>query len=1050
MAERWTDQQKQAYSSFGHDILVSAGAGSGKTAVLSERVYRHVAERHIDVDRLLVLTFTNKAANEMKVRIRNKIRKDESGLFESEEEKARQINKIDSSSIMTFDAYALSLIRKYHYLFDLDRNIGIIDSNVLKIASERFIDEIMEKRYAEKDSAFLSLIKKHCVKNDDVIRKAVRDLNDRLEMIYDRKEYIQNYEERFYSEEALDRSVKEYTEVLRNTVDQIRAKAEKLSWLVENVSDYFIGLDDLYRCETYDDLFRTLPLCDKTGKNLPRGSGQEASDLKKEIGSALEELKKKAVSREEILSEIASTKQDTLLLLELCEELEEKLAGFKRECGFYSFIDIFKMAIELVDRYPDVKKQISEGFAEILIDEYQDTNDLQEEFISRIAHDNVYMVGDIKQSIYRFRNANPDLFKDRYVRYLSGNDGELIELPHNFRSRKEVLEDINVIFDRIMDRKIGGADYALSHHLKAGRDDPDIPRQDQHLELLTYEYDKKTPPFNAVNGREFEAFVIAKDISEKVGHFEIKGSEGLRKAEYRDFCIIVDRGTNFDLYKQILTWFHIPCVIERDERMDDSDLITVIRSMFRFLTCMKEGDQSFPFAYAAVSLMRSFVLEMTDSEIYDIVRKKGYDQTELYRKMEGILEGIDSKTISDILDDLIREFDLYNRIRRIGSVHENMVKIDYLYQLAHTLSSMGYDFREFDEYLENVFDGQDESREIRYSIDTGSENAVRIINIHKSKGLQYQICYFPALDVGFNRSDIQQRISFTRDLGMILPAYIEGRGLKETVRKDIFRYRYDTEDTGEKIRLLYVALTRTQEKMIMVSPLNDSTEDGTIVPDYARLKYDSFAGMLESVYQDLTPYIQILDPNAYSVTPDYRLAQKKKLVIRDTDETIEVPYLERISPETIRTGGFSKDSGLISQKTIENMELGTRLHYYLETLDFKDPDLDSVDEKYRSRIEDFLKSDLMKDAKKGRPYKEYEFIYTEGNEKRHGFIDLLMEYEDHFDIIDYKFRNIDDEHYDEQLNGYRRYIESISDKKVFCYLYSIDTGRYRKVERQDS
>ena len=229
---------------------------------------------------------------------------------------------------------------------------------------------------------------------------------------------------------------------------------------------------------------------------------------------------KKILSKEEVRSEILSTKEDTLLLLELCEELEEKLAGFKRECGLYSFIDIFKMAIELVDRYPDVKKQISEGFAEILIDEYQDTNDLQEEFISRIAHDNVYMVGDIKQSIYRFRNANPDLFKDRYVRYLSGNDGELIELPHNFRSRKEVLEDINVIFDRIMDRKIGGADYALSHHLKAGRDDPDIPGQDQHLELLTYEYDKKSPPFNAVNGREFEAFVIAKDISEKVGHLQ--------------------------------------------------------------------------------------------------------------------------------------------------------------------------------------------------------------------------------------------------------------------------------------------------------------------------------------------------------------------------------------------------------------------------------------------------------------------------------------------------------------------------------------------------
>ena len=1050
MTENWTDEQRRAYSHFGHNILVSAGAGSGKTAVLSERVYHHVGERKIDVDHLLVLTFTNKAADEMKIRIRDKIRKDEAGLFSSEEEKAGQLNRIDSSNIMTFDAYALSLVQKYHYLFDIDRNIGILDDNVLNIETERFLDEIMEERYAKRDSNFIELIRRHCVKNDDIIRKITVELNDRLAMIYERSDYIRNYEERFYSEEALERTLEEYTEVLKNTVLQIREKAGEFSWLVENVSDFFVGLDDLYRCETYDEILDAISLCGKTGKSLPRGSGEEASKLKKEIGDTLEKLKTKVIGKEQIKNEILSTKEDALVLLELCEELEKKLSGFKKQNGLYGFTDIFKMAIRLVDEHPDVRRQISKGFAEILIDEYQDTNDLQEEFIRRIAHDNVYMVGDIKQSIYRFRNANPDLFKEKYAQYSESDKDELIELPHNFRSRPEVLEDINVIFDRLMDRKIGGADYAKAHHLIAGRTDAKIPDQDQHLELLTYTVDKEDPPFDTVNGGEYEAFVIARDISEKVGNFLICEDNALRKAEYRDFCIIVDRGTRFDLYKQVLTYFNIPCVIEREERMNDSDLITVIRSMFRILCCMEKEDFSYPFEYAFVSLARSFVSETDDSEIYDTVKKKSYEETPLYRKMEGILQGIGHKTVSDILDELIREFDLYEKIRRIGNVRENMVKIDYLYQLAHTLGSMNYDFRDFDEYLENVFESNDDSRDIRYSIDTGSENAVRIINIHKSKGLQYPICYFPALDVDFNQNDIRQRFGFSRELGAVLPAYIEGRGLKDTVRKEIFRYRYDIEDTGEKIRLLYVALTRTQEKMIMVAPLEDETREGKIVADHVRLSCKNFAEMLEKIYGDLRPFLKETEPGSYGISGDFRIGRKYPLQVEATEETIDIPVMEEIVPKPIRTGGFSKDSGLISEKTIENMELGTRLHYYLETLDFSDPDLSAVEERYRPQIEAFLQCDLMRNAKAGKPYKEYEFVYSEGNEKRHGFIDLLMEYEDHFDIIDYKFRNIDDEHYDEQLNGYRRYIESVSDKKVYCYLYSITTGRYREVERKGS
>ena len=248
----------------------------------------------------------------------------------------------------------------------------------------------------------------------------------------------------------------------------------------------------------------------------------------------------------------------------------------------------------------------------------------------------------------------------------------------------------------------------------------------------------------------------------------------------------------------------------------------------------------------------------------------------------------------------------------------------------------------------------------------------------------------------------------------------------------------------------FVALTRTEEKMILICPLEDKSEDGEIIDDDVRISYRNFGDMLNSIYSDLSSagFIRDLDLSTYSFSRDYRLLKKRDLEIEmdpDAKPVINREY-ERIEPLEVKQSHFSKNAGLIDKKTIEKMQAGTTLHYYLETLDFKDPDLSVIERRYVPLIEKFLDSEIMKDAGQGKAYKEYEFIYEEDGEMKHGFIDLLMEYEDHFDIIDYKTKSIDDEHYDEQLNGYRRYIEKISDKKVYCYLYSILDAEYREVK----
>nr|MCR4856188.1 hypothetical protein [Erysipelotrichaceae bacterium] len=387
------------------------------------------------------------------------------------------------------------------------------------------------------------------------------------------------------------------------------------------------------------------------------------------------------------------------------------------------------------------------------------------------------------------------------------------------------------------------------------------------------------------------------------------------------------------------------------------------------------------------------------------------------------------------------------KIYSIGDVKDNLIRLDYLYQLSHSLNRSAYDYRAFNEYLSSIFESDE--REITYSADETSANAVKIINIHKAKGLQYKICYFPALDVDFNQSDINDRFLFTKEDGIIMPSLIEGRGLKENIRKAIYVRRCRKEDVSEKLRLLYVALTRSEEKMIMITSLQDETAEGKMVARDLRISARNYAQLLSYIYRDLEErsLIEDVDLNDLTFDRDYRLSSVRDLrTLKDESiGKIEVRKPIRIEAKKVGSSHFSKKAGLIDAETIRKMELGTTLHYYLETLDLADPDYSRIDPEYVAYIRRFMEHDLMKDAASGKAYKEYEFIYEEENERKHGFIDLLMEYEDHFDIIDYKTKDIDDEHYDEQLKGYRSYIEKVSDKKVFCYLYSIIDGEVREV-----
>ncbi len=1047
MSVKWTPQQQQAIYDHGHDILVSAGAGSGKTAVLTERVLQHVLSGK-NIDEMLILTFTRAAADQMKEKIRKKLR-EYNGPELSAQQKAVQLNKIDSSYIMTFDAFALSVVKKYHYLLNVSKDISEVEENIISLKTKQLLDEVMNEKYAGHDQRFEKLVGDFCVRDDQQIREWVIYLNKALAKRLDRQDFLKRILDEESWKANRDCYFREYEELLRRRISEVDEMLNQLSTMeLDNFDDILDALRPLLDAQDYQQIHDSHPAV-PTVKGSPEARQLRNEVIKKAVDKIAELT---ALEKPELLRQYDHTRDYVAELADLSQRLKEKMDSFKRRIDLYEFSDIFEMAVKIVDEHEEIRREISEHFFEIMIDEYQDTNDLQEYFISRISHDNVYMVGDIKQSIYRFRDARPDIFQGRYEDFRSEKrKGEVIDLLNNFRSRESVVNDINLIFNRLMDSRIGGADYQKEHQMVFGQKAYPADGTAYEMEILNYEHDPKAPPFAGqpkFSRSEVEAFIIGQDIQKRInnGMLVYDPDEKIsRKACYSDFCILIDVSTQFELYKKILTYLQIPVRIEQDEELKGSDVLTVIKNIFRLIqACHQENEQEMKYYFT--SLSRSFLIENQDSEIYRLLGDGSYLNTDLMKSINTIRENLDCKSIGALLEEMISEFDIDNRICRIGETYENQVRLEYLQQLCHQLNKLDYDYVSFIEYLDHIFDDE---RKITFKMNRPDVDAVRIQTIHKSKGLEYHICYFPGLDKGFNNKDRDAALSCDEKYGIIIQDYIENRGMNPTFVRELYREKYNRENISEKIRLLYVALTRTKEKIIMVGPFTDESDHGPIISDYQRLSFDRMIEMLNCQYDILRPYMKDIDLNDGSLTlsKDYNVRKDSLLKSLKADkDPLTVISHDSYLPQVITSQRFSKDSGLITPQQKHSLQFGSQMHYYLEIIDLANPDYELIEPKYRKTIRNFLGSELMKNVRDGRVYKEYEFVFPQQGQIRHGFIDLLVEYDDHFDIIDYKLKHIDDENYTMQLSGYRQYLQAITDKPVRCYLYSLSDGIFREVE----
>ncbi len=1007
----WTDEQKEAIYVRDTNVIVSAGAGSGKTAVLTERVYQMILEGY-GLDEIVVLTFTNAAAFEMRERIRGKLLKDP--LLK---EKAQEV---DTSYIMTFDAFALALVKKYHYLLDLDQKISITDDSIVQIQRMKEIDAILKEYYLHPTVEFENYMHRFALRDDRDFKRFLLKIDANADLEIDRDSFLAHYEEEHFALEKIEKDLNTLVTETKKRLEEIILKSREMEDLDDqrNIEDSltpFLTLDDYQ--STYERMYGYNFPRRPARKDAPPLSEEEEKyrDALKKIAHELRDMFKMLGDKNTAISRYLSTKTDVHLCLDMVNELHERMVAFKKAHHIFTFSDIAKLALSLLD-HPLVIEELKNKIRAVMVDEYQDTSDIQDAFLMKLSHNNLYMVGDIKQSIYRFRNANCNLFMDKYLRYAQNNGGKKIDLNQNFRSRKEVIEDINLMFSNIMFLDYGGANYKQDHIILFGNKsyvEEGKTEEDYHLDVFTYYPDQK-------GRKEDEVRLIAEDIVKKVHTYPIfdKGSKEFHKAEYRDFAILMDRKTDFDRYQKIFEEYHIPIRVEKDDNLIASYPITTLQSLLKVYYAILKQKFDATFEHAYCSLYRSFIYCGSDLELEEIVKNKDYKNTELFIKVQALVNELHSHSLAYQVRHLIDAFDFENRLISIGDIEKGRKQIEHVYDTISTMEEMEYTLEDFITYLAEI---HDLGIQLTSSYEDDGSDSVRLLSIHKSKGLEFPIVYYSGLSNDFNLQDLKGLFLSSLKYGILVPVVDERA--PDTFYHYLARMSEINEELSEKIRLFYVAATRAKEKMIYLYNLDK--KDHYFLSNSKSL-LDLF--MRSEVPSEHFHFKEIVGPIATQIDEEEKNESLSQIEIR----SIDIPQVVRTSKRASLTAIDVEESTLA---------YGENLHFIFEMLDFHHLSLDFIrDPKEKHYVQQFLASSLYQDHQHEKFYHEY--AYFDEETQKEGIIDLLFIGEKEATVIDFKTSVIDPIKYKDQLATYQKYVERTFHLPVRCYLYSIMKGEF--------
>lgn len=1018
-------QEAAAITSKG-EFLVSASAGSGKTKVLSSRTTKLILEG-TPVEKLLILTFTKEAAKQMGERIKNLLIK--VGNFEA-------ASKVDLAHIETFDSFCLVMVQRYHNLLNLDANVSILDKGILEIETSRLIQKIFDEYYEKQDERFLNFITQFSSKDDANIKNnVIKKLYKKFEIIPDVEKYIDNYFINFYDEDKFIKSLDDYYLEVMEKLKTLKNEFEMFKYDLNNdiYDTFMIALS----CRDYDDLVRLNDF--KYGRVKGDAASKDFHSRLKTVLKYVEDHNTYSkshhfASKEKMLLTYRNSKTHIEIVLEIIKELYLRLLDFKKRNNAFDFIDIAKYLIKLLKENESVRKEISSMFDYIMIDEYQDTSDLQEETINLIKNNNVFQVGDIKQSIYRFRNANPDLFLEKMNKFSKNEGGKTHILKTNYRPTEEVIESINLFFEKVMKPPYQEYDYNNGHDMEPLEGKHGI---DKGMQVISYSSNEISKD---IDKDEFEVRYMALDILKRI-------KESNNSLNFSNFTILIDRANKFNFIKKVFDEYSIPLSIEREDNVEQDDIYLVIKNILKLVFYIHDESKKTEFDHSFVSILRSFIYEVKDEELTNLMEHKSYFNYDLYKIIDKLNVEKEQLSIKDLVLLIYERFDIYKNLLKIDNYDFNLSILDRILSLAISYDELGQSALD----LLNYFIDADEykvSMKIRVKEDI--ENCVKLMTIHGSKGLEFDYIYLPFNDVSPNLEDVRSSILFDQKLGIFIPSYDFG-DIGSPFR-DKLNDKLNSELAKERLRLLYVGLTRAKKQNIVFLPLpSESAKNNK--PNILKENSSTFSnfyyyGLMDIDYCFLN-YPEVINVNFETLVKLNDEISKNLTNLEDEEKTIKIAL--EIKPcvhlDLIKPSKKIRASKAESSNADEDLlDLGTRLHAYLEKIDFKHIDLNFIqDEKERTLIDRFLKLDIFKNAKEAKVL--HEFSYYDEEEDVSGFIDFILIYDEHIDIIDFKLSDIDDPNYARQLGMYKHYLQKINDKKltIKTYLTSIIKSTCKEV-----
>lgn len=934
MGMKFTPEQQRVIELHNSNILVSAAAGSGKTAVLVERIIRMICdgEHPADIDRLLIVTFTNAAAAEMRERIAAGI----AARLEADpgnEHIQKQSALLHNAQITTIDSFSLFLIRNHFNEIGLDPDFRVADEGEIKLLQQEVLAQLLEDAYAgnfvpEALEQFHACVEYFCPGGrESVLEQHILNLSHYAGSFPWPEEWLEERKNDYAAGdmEALVRSdYGQYlTERVNRTVEGCLEKLREVKRLCELPDGpYMYGeltdaeieqLEKLTDCKNLEEQAAKIPAV--TFARLPSKKDDSVDPAKRELAKAIRNSVKDTLSDlsesyfktplELVVEQGKACREPLRILLDLVLEFDRRLLAAKQERHLIDFSDMEHYALQILLKWEkaeekgdagtdhaetkyrivpsDVAMEYRQYFQEILIDEYQDSNLVQEYLLSAISgeaegHYNRFMVGDVKQSIYKFRLARPELFLEKYDTYQENGDLCRIDLAKNFRSRVQVVDAVNDVFSRIMSRKIGGIAYDDKAALYPGAtypaaEDPAYGSEallirkpekgereesgigEQHAEgagvLLDYD-----------NVRQLEALAIAARIKQLKGSLKVmeKSTGELRPVRYSDIVILLRTTSGWDEeFKKILEQQGIPVYITSKTGYFGA---LEVQELLQFLRVLDNPRQDIPLFGVMQSVFGGFTQEeiaqirsggeghsrkrMTLYEALKEVVQSGRmveegeetsagesagEEAELSQKADTFLQRIDHyrdltpfTSIRDLLQRILDDYDYLNYVTALPAGSKRRANVEMLLTKASAFEKTSYfGLFHFIRYMEQL-----EKYDVDYGeADTLDENAdvVRIMSIHKSKGLEFPVVFVSGLSKRFNMQDANQSLIVDMDLGVAVDYVDSVRRIKnKTLRRAVLSAKMKEDNLAEELRVLYVALTRAREKLILTAVLDKADE----------------------------------------------------------------------------------------------------------------------------------------------------------------------------------------------------------------------------------